>query len=70
MLEWLERFDLLPWANKKVETLSKGMSQKVQFIASAMARPQLLILDEPTSGLDPMVRHEYGRESLQLHLHD
>jgi len=51
---WLERFDLGEWADKKVETLSKGMSQKVQFIASVVARPRLLILDEPFSGLDPV----------------
>jgi ABC-2 type transport system ATP-binding protein len=51
---WLDRFDLSEWANKKVETLSKGMSQKVQFIAAVVARPQLLILDEPFSGLDPV----------------
>lgn len=52
--QWLERFELTPWATKKIETLSKGMSQKVQFIASIIARPKLLILDEPFSGLDPV----------------
>jgi ABC-2 type transport system ATP-binding protein len=52
--DWLEKFDLEKWANKKVETLSKGMSQKVQFIASVIARPELLILDEPFTGLDPV----------------
>lgn len=52
--EWLDRFDLSDWGNKKIETLSKGMSQKVQFIASVIARPKLLILDEPFSGLDPV----------------
>jgi ABC-2 type transport system ATP-binding protein len=51
---WLERLDLAEWANKKVETLSKGMSQKVQFIATVVARPELVILDEPFSGLDPV----------------
>lgn len=51
---WLERFDLTPWASKKVEALSKGMTQKVQFIASVVARPKVLILDEPFSGLDPV----------------
>jgi ABC-2 type transport system ATP-binding protein len=51
---WLERFELAPWANKKIEALSKGMSQKVQFIASVVARPKLVILDEPFSGLDPV----------------
>jgi len=51
---WLARLDLAAWANKKVETLSKGMSQKVQFIAAVVARPELVLLDEPFSGLDPV----------------
>ena len=51
---WLERFDLADWAAKKVDTLSKGMSQKVQFIATIIARPELVILDEPFTGLDPV----------------
>lgn len=51
---WLERLGLTDWANKKVETLSKGMSQKVQFIATVVAEPDLVILDEPFSGLDPV----------------
>jgi len=51
---WLERFDLADWRDKKVETLSKGMSQKVQFIATVVARPEVIILDEPFSGLDPV----------------
>jgi len=51
---WIERLDLADWADKKVETLSKGMSQKVQFIAAVVARPPLLVLDEPFSGLDPV----------------
>ena len=54
MNRWLERFELTDWTNKKIETLSKGMSQKVQFIASVIARPKLIILDEPFSGLDPV----------------
>lgn len=51
---WLARLDLAEWADKKVETLSKGMSQKVQFIAAVVARPPLLVLDEPFTGLDPV----------------
>ncbi len=51
---WLEKLDLAKWASRKVETLSKGMSQKVQFIATVIPEPQLLILDEPFSGLDPV----------------
>ncbi len=51
---WLERLDLADWANKKVETLSKGMSQKAQIIATIVAKPELIILDEPFTGLDPV----------------
>jgi ABC-2 type transport system ATP-binding protein len=51
---WLEKLSLTDWANKKVEALSKGMSQKVQFIATVIAKPELIILDEPFSGLDPV----------------
>ena len=46
--------ELKKWSNKKVETLSKGMSQKVQFISTIIAGPELVILDEPFSGLDPV----------------
>jgi len=52
--DWLTRLQLTDWADKKVETLSKGMAQKVQFIAAVVSKPQLLILDEPFSGLDPV----------------
>jgi len=52
--DWLERLGLTAWADKKVETLSKGMAQKVQFIGAVISRPKLLILDEPFSGLDPV----------------
>jgi len=51
---WLKKFDLAQWASRKVQTLSKGMSQKVQFIAAVVPAPKLLILDEPFSGLDPV----------------
>lgn len=51
---WLERFELSKWSNKKVETLSKGMSQKLQFIITIINRPEIIILDEPFSGLDPV----------------
>jgi ABC-2 type transport system ATP-binding protein len=51
---WLERFQLAEWADKKVQALSKGMAQKVQFISAVVAEPRLLILDEPFSGLDPI----------------
>lgn len=51
---WLDELGLGDWGNKKAEALSKGMSQKVQFIAAVIARPELLILDEPFTGLDPV----------------
>lgn len=51
---WLERLGLLDWTIKKVEDLSKGMQQKVQFIGALLHEPELLILDEPFSGLDPV----------------
>ena len=51
---WLERLGLSEYTDKKVETLSKGMSQKVQFISAVLTEPQLVILDEPFSGLDPV----------------
>jgi ABC-2 type transport system ATP-binding protein len=51
---WLERLDLAHCADRRVETLSKGMSQRVQFIAAVVPEPKLLILDEPFTGLDPV----------------
>ena len=52
--EWLEKFSLSEWANKKVEELSKGMQQKVQFINAVLHQPEFIILDEPFSGFDPV----------------
>jgi ABC-2 type transport system ATP-binding protein len=60
---WLDRLDLAKWADQKIETLSKGMSQKLQFIAAVVHEPDLLILDEPFSGLDP-VNAEVIREAV------
>ena len=51
---WLERLELSSWLDRKIDSLSKGMAQKVQFIAAVLNQPQLLILDEPFSGLDPV----------------
>lgn len=51
---WFDRFGIGAWWNKKVEELSKGMAQKVQFITTILHRPRLLILDEPFSGFDPV----------------
>lgn len=66
MVQWLERFDLSEWRNKKLETLSKGMQQKVQFIATVIHRPQLLIFDEPFSGFDPVNADQLKAEILRL----
>lgn len=52
--DWLSRMGLSGWSEKKIDALSKGMAQKVQFIAAVVAEPELLILDEPFSGLDPV----------------
>jgi ABC-2 type transport system ATP-binding protein len=52
--QWLKRLEIESWRDKKIEELSKGMSQKVQFIGTVIHEPELLILDEPFSGLDPI----------------
>ena len=64
--EWFEKFDLLPWWNKKVEELSKGMAQKVQFIVTILHKPDLLIFDEPFSGFDPINVNLLKQEILNL----
>ena len=51
---WLDRLSLTTWADKRIDQLSKGMAQKVQFVAAVVSQPKLLILDEPFSGLDPV----------------
>ncbi len=61
--EWMERLGLGEWLDKKVEALSKGMAQKVQFISTVISAPELVILDEPFSGLDP-VNLEVLREAI------
>jgi ABC-2 type transport system ATP-binding protein len=62
-LGWLDRMGLGEWKGAKVETLSKGMQQKVQFIATVIHKPEVLILDEPQSGLDP-VNQEVLRDTM------
>jgi ABC-2 type transport system ATP-binding protein len=52
--DWMRRMELSGWIDKKIDALSKGMAQKVQFIGTVVARPRLVILDEPFSGLDPV----------------
>lgn len=63
---WFERFGIMNWWNKKVEELSKGMAQKVQFIVTVLHRPKLLIFDEPFSGFDPINADLLKREILKL----
>lgn len=64
--EWFERFEIMDWWNRKVEELSKGMAQKVQFIVTVLHRPKLLIFDEPFSGFDPINANLLKEEILGL----
>lgn len=66
LTEWFEKFDIMPWWNKKLEELSKGMQQKVQFIITVLHEPPLLIFDEPFSGFDPVNAEMLKQEILQL----
>ena len=63
---WLEKFEIKDWWNKKVEDLSKGMAQKVQFISTIMHEPKLIILDEPFSGFDPVNAQLITEKILEL----
>ncbi len=63
---WFEKFEIEPWWNKKVEELSKGMAQKVQFITTVIHEPKLLIFDEPFSGFDPINANLLKQEILNL----
>jgi len=63
---WMEKFEITDWWNKKVDELSKGMQQKVQFIATVLHNPKLLILDEPTSALDARAEHEVFQRFAEL----
>ncbi len=63
---WFEKFDIAPWWNKKVEELSKGMQQKIQFIVTVMHEPELLIFDEPFSGFDPINANLLKKEIINL----
>ena len=64
--EWFERFDILSWWNRRVEELSKGMQQKLQFIITVVHLPDLLIFDEPFSGFDPVNAELLKQEILTL----
>lgn len=63
---WFEKFEIQAWWDKKVEELSKGMAQKVQFITTVLHEPKLLIFDEPFSGFDPVNAELLKREILEL----
>ena len=64
--QWFKKLDIPDWLDKKVEDLSKGMQQKVQFIATVLHEPQLIILDEPFSGFDPINANMIKDEILEL----
>lgn len=63
---WFERFDIMAWWDKKVEDLSKGMAQKIQFVTTVLHEPKLLILDEPFSGFDPINAELIRNEMLRM----
>lgn len=64
--KWFEKFEIASWWDKKVEELSKGMQQKVQFIISVLHRPEILIFDEPFSGFDPINANIIKNELLEM----
>ncbi len=66
LTEWFEKFEIMPWWDKKLEELSKGMQQKVQFVITVLHEPPLLIFDEPFSGFDPVNAELLKREILGL----
>ena len=66
VLDWMDKFEIRDWWNKKIEELSKGMQQKVQFIATIAHNPQLVILDEPFTGLDPINTELMKNEIYQM----
>jgi len=63
---WFEKFEIQPWWDKKVEELSKGMQQKIQFVVTVLHEPKLLIFDEPFSGFDPINANLLKQEILAL----
>ena len=66
LLYWFDKFEIRDWWDKKIQELSKGMAQKVQFIVTVLHRPKLLIFDEPFSGFDPVNVGMIAKEILQL----
>jgi ABC-2 type transport system ATP-binding protein len=63
---WLAKLEIADWADKKIEELSKGMQQKIQFAAAVLGRPKILILDEPFSGMDPVNQNLFKDQLLEL----
>lgn len=63
---WFEKFEITDWWHKKIQELSKGMAQKIQFIVTVLHKPKLLIFDEPFSGFDPVNAELIAKEILQL----
>ncbi len=63
---WIKKFEIQDWLNKKIEELSKGMAQKIQFISTVIHKPKLLIFDEPFTGFDPVNSKLIKEEILQL----
>ena len=66
LIKWFNKFDIMPWWDKKLEELSKGMQQKIQFIITIIHEPELLIFDEPFSGFDPVNAELLKKEILEL----
>ena len=64
--QWFKKLDMLDWLNKKVEELSKGMAQKVQFVSTVLHQPKLIILDEPFTGFDPINSEIIKNEIIKL----
>ncbi|MDR0749811.1 MAG: ATP-binding cassette domain-containing protein [Tannerellaceae bacterium] len=66
LMEWFDKFEITSWWNRKLEELSKGMQQKIQFIITVIHKPELLIFDEPFSGFDPVNADRVKQEILEL----
>jgi ABC-2 type transport system ATP-binding protein len=66
LMQWFEKFGIVAWWNRKLEELSKGMQQKVQFIVTVVHEPELLIFDEPFSGFDPVNTEQIKQEIMNL----
>jgi len=64
--QWLEKLSIADWAGKKIEELSKGMQQKIQFAAAVLGKPPILILDEPFSGMDPVNQNLFKDTILEI----